>query len=57
MVKLKVRTVDELGRVVLPKNFRQSQGWEEGTKIAIYQDQETLIIKLADRQEEPDNDE
>jgi len=56
MLKLKVRTVDELGRVVLPKNFRQSQGWGEGTKIAIYQDQETLIIKLADRQEEPDDE-
>jgi len=48
MLKLKVRTIDDLGRILLPKEFRVSQGWECGTKVTVYQDDDMLVIKKAD---------
>jgi len=57
MLKLKVRTIDNLGRIVLPKEFRQSQGWTDGTKVTVYQDHDTLIIKLSDAHGEPECEE
>ena len=56
MVKLKVYTVDSLGRIVLPKVFRQLQGWEYGAKVAVYQDHNILILKLAEDYEEADDE-
>ena len=32
-----VQTIDELGRIVLPKEFREKHGWCEGRTIAMYE--------------------
>ena len=54
MEMLENRTIDDLGRVILPREFRQAHGWKEKTVVTIYQDNGTLIIKLATSQEEPE---
>jgi len=51
MVELENRTLDSLGRVELPYEFRQAQGWKPKSVVTIYQDNDTLVIKLADNQE------
>ena len=30
-----VRTIDDLGRIVIPQDIREAQGWDAGTKIEI----------------------
>ena len=32
-----VQTIDELGRVILPKAFREKHGWAEGSTIAMHE--------------------
>ncbi|MCL2526826.1 MAG: AbrB/MazE/SpoVT family DNA-binding domain-containing protein [Defluviitaleaceae bacterium] len=31
-----IRTIDDLGRIVIPGEIRKEMGWEDGTTIAIY---------------------
>ena len=40
-----VRKVDDLGRVVLPKELRQTLGIAENDALEIYVDQEKIILK------------
>ena len=40
-----VRKVDELGRVVIPMEFRKAHGWEEGQPIEMFGDGEGLVLK------------
>ena len=40
-----VRTIDELGRIIVPKEVRQTKGWCEGTKIAIYTHSDALVLE------------
>lgn len=44
-----VRTIDELGRVVLPKEVRDILGWQEKTKVEVKFDKERdeVILKRA----------
>ena len=46
MELLAVRTIDELGRIIIPKEARQGKGWGEGTKIAIYENNDVLVLEL-----------
>lgn len=39
-----VRRIDELGRIVIPKEVRRSLGWESGTPMEMNVEHETLII-------------
>jgi len=48
MEALETRTIDELGRVILPKEFRETHDWKEGSKVTISQDQDILIIMLSE---------
>ena len=41
-----VRRVDELGRVVIPKEIRRARGWEEGAPIEIIPDGNEVILRL-----------
>lgn len=41
-----VRRVDDLGRVVIPKEIRRARGWEEGAPIEIIPDGEDVILRL-----------
>lgn len=46
-----VRRVDELGRIVIPKEILQARGWEEGAPIEIIPDGNEVILRLyADNQ-------
>jgi transcriptional pleiotropic regulator of transition state genes len=40
-----VRRVDELGRVVLPKELRRTLGIEEGNSMEIFVEQEKIILR------------
>lgn len=40
-----VRKIDHLGRIVIPKEVRRTQGWEEGTPMEMFMDKEGLIIR------------
>lgn len=40
-----VRKVDDLGRIVIPKETRDLLGIEEGTPLEIYMDGELIILK------------
>lgn len=39
------RKLDQLGRIVLPKELRDSMGIEEGTPMEIFTDSEEIIIR------------
>ena len=43
-----VRKVDELGRIVLPKELRTTMGIDEGTPLEVYADRKTgeIILKV-----------
>ena len=46
-----VRRVDDLGRIVIPKEIRRARGWEEGAPIEIIPDGNEVILRLyADNQ-------
>ena len=47
-----VRKVDELGRIVIPKELRRTLNIEEGDPLEIFVDGEQLILKKY----EPDNE-
>lgn len=41
-----VRKVDELGRIVIPKELRRTMEFEEGTPLEIYTDGDKIILKI-----------
>lgn len=40
-----VRKVDQLGRIVLPKELRKTLGFEEGTPIEIFVNEDEVILR------------
>lgn len=40
-----VRRIDDLGRVVIPKEVRQTQGITEGDPLEIFVDQDKVILR------------
>jgi len=44
MERLNSRTIDELGRIVLPSELRKQPGWDTGKKVAVYYVNETTVI-------------
>lgn len=46
MVSGIIRRVDDLGRIVIPKEIRLARGWEEGAPIEIVPDGEDIILRL-----------
>lgn len=40
-----VRKIDELGRVVIPKEVRNTQGWESGTSMEMFMSEEGLVMR------------
>lgn len=43
-----VRRIDDLGRIVLPKELRRSLGFEEGTPLEIYKTEDGVLLKRYD---------
>ena len=40
-----VRRVDELGRVVIPKEFRHAMGIKDGDPLELFRDKDHIILK------------
>lgn len=40
-----VRKIDELGRFVIPKEVRKTQGWDDGQPMEMFMDGDALVIK------------
>ena len=50
MERLGTRTLDELGRIVLPSEIRSKFGWGEKDTITLYYvDSNTLMLQLAEK--------
>ena len=48
MELIRTATVDEVGRIVLPRNIREANGWETGTELDVYDNGDgTVVVKLA----------
>lgn len=41
-----IRRMDDLGRIVIPKEIRRARGWEEGAPIEIVPDGKDVILRL-----------
>lgn len=44
-----VRKIDDLGRVVIPKEVRKSQGWESGHAMEMFMDGNKLVLRSFDQ--------
>jgi len=44
MERTVVRQMDELGRIVLPRDFRNALAWETETKVAIQLDGNKMVL-------------
>ncbi len=40
-----IRTMDALGRIVLPQEFRSEMCWKDGTRFSIIRDRNKLILQ------------
>lgn len=40
-----VRKIDELGRIVIPKEVRDAQGWESGHSMEMFMDENKLVLQ------------
>jgi len=45
MTALGTRTIDELGRIVLPNELRLEKDWATGSKITFYNFNGTIVIE------------
>lgn len=41
-----IRRIDDLGRIVIPKELRQKRGWTEGAPIEIIPDGNDVVLRL-----------
>lgn len=50
-----IRNIDDLGRVVIPKEVRRTQGWDNGQPMEMFIDGDKLVMqgygKVAEKQE------
>ena len=44
-----IRNIDELGRIVVPKEMRKNLGIEEGDPLEIYSEGDSIILKKKQR--------
>ena len=40
-----VRKLDELGRVVVPKEIRDTKGWKQGTPLEMFVTEDSVVMK------------
>lgn len=45
-----VRKIDDLGRVVIPKEVRNSQEWKTGQSMEMFMDGDCLVLKPYNRE-------
>jgi len=52
---IKTVTIDEFGRIVLPRELRKDNGWQMGTELEVYDmGNNTLVIKLPELEPKPE---
>ncbi|MCL2049415.1 MAG: AbrB/MazE/SpoVT family DNA-binding domain-containing protein [Defluviitaleaceae bacterium] len=56
MDKLITRTIDELGRIVLPHELRKMKGWEIGDQLSISVTDNAIILTMSERHEKSKNE-
>lgn len=39
-----VRKIDDLGRIVIPKEVRDTQGWKSGQSMEMFMDEDGLVL-------------
>jgi len=44
MELLAITKIDDIGRILLPKELRQEKGWHKGTKVAICINNDTIVL-------------
>jgi len=42
------RAIDELGRIVVPKELRQAKGWKKGDRVAFYICDGVVVLETCD---------
>ena len=47
------RKIDELGRVVLPVEFRKQYGWSEKDTVNMYRVGNSILMELAEHPQDP----
>ena len=47
------RTIDELGRVILPNNLLQKLGWSTGDKLAFNRTRSSVVLSMSKRHDGP----
>ena len=53
MERMGSRTIDELGRILLPNELRAKYGWDAGDTLALYYvDNNTLMLQLSEKHTE-----
>ena len=53
MERMGSRTIDELGRILLPNELRTKYGWDAGDTLALYYvDNNTLMLQLSEKHTE-----
>ncbi|MDP4163366.1 MAG: hypothetical protein Q8898_09710 [Bacillota bacterium] len=50
-----IRKIDDLGRIVIPKEVRDTHGWKSGQAIEMFMDQEGRVLKAYRSDEEKEN--
>ena len=50
------RTIDDLGRIVLPRELRKELGWGVGDKLSISRTDNTINMELSKKKEELSHD-
>ncbi|ELK47213.1 AbrB/MazE/SpoVT family DNA-binding domain-containing protein [Halobacillus sp. BAB-2008] len=50
-----VRKLDELGRVVIPKEVRDSQGWQPGQPLEMFMDGESMVLSAYGKAQEKED--
>jgi len=44
----KTRTLDGLGRVIIPGELREELGWHEHTVLEFYRENDTIVMRQAE---------
>ena len=50
-----VRNIDDLGRIVVPKDVRKSQGWNSGQPMEMFVEGDKLVMQAYQRDQEKEN--
>ena len=53
MENLGTKTVDDLGRIIIPRKVREAKGWNMGNKLTFYNYNGVIVIETCGQTHEP----